>query len=88
MKYNLTFRQLVDKMLEPHGVNYDYVVKNPMIDGKHWYDHYTWTKDEQNEFIRWAVDLVRAKHYWNRDLAESEVAWFILSFGLRVEHIT
>ena len=52
MRYNQTFKDLVNKMLEPYNVDYDYVVKNPIIEGNNWYEHYTWTKDDQNEFIR------------------------------------
>lgn len=34
--------ELINKMLEPYGINYQYVKDHPTIDGIPWYDYYTW----------------------------------------------
>jgi hypothetical protein len=83
-KVDKVFVELVNKMLKKHGVNYDFVLANPLINGEDWFYHYTWTQKEQNEFIDWAVNLLIKKKKWSKAYCEKEMGWFMLAFGLRV----
>jgi hypothetical protein len=80
-------RFLVDKMLkERHGVDFDYVVKNQTIEGTPWYQYYTWTEQEQEQYRRWFIEVL-TKHVTPKyPRREAERIWdsFNLNYGLKV----
>ena len=49
-----------------------------------WFEYYTWTKDEQEEFRVWFVGECRKRFRMTKKVAESEADWFLLGHGLRV----
>ena len=75
-----TLNALINKQLEPHGKTHDQVANNPT-----WFLNYTTTKEEQSKFMDWAVDYLMENNKLSRKLAETEVSWFILSWGLTIE---
>lgn len=77
-------KKLVDKMLEPYGVNYDYVVENQFIEGEDWYMHYTWDTAEERDFRTWAVKEIRKHFKCTKEKAEKEYDMFNLMWGLRL----
>jgi hypothetical protein len=86
-KYSQTIDILLSKMIEGR-VPFDLVelkdkVKNN-LDWR-WFDDFTWSEQEQKEFIDWAIEIVRKRHYYNKAWATKEVGWFILRWGLKVK---
>ena len=77
-------RLVFDKMLEHHGVSYDHVIANPVIDGINWYEYYTMTTEQENEFREWFMRFMKLCGY-NKRVAEREYAVFNLCFGLKIE---
>lgn len=73
---------LINKMLEKHGVDYDYVVKNQHIDGVPWYRHFTWNVSEEDEYSKWFVERFKKVHKYPVKLAKRELAYFLLQWGL------
>lgn len=77
-------RILINKMLEPYKVDYDYIKENPVIDGKNWYTYYTMSEEQEKEFEAFAVDVLKKELRLNQVRAESEYSWFSLMYGLKV----
>ena len=71
------FMQLVNKQLEPHGVTYEDVKSDP-----EWYMKYKTSAEDEKVFLDWGTDLIRTNLKLNKNLAESEMSWFILQWGL------
>ena len=71
------FKALVNKQLEPYGVSYEDVLDQP-----DWYMQYQTTSEKEKEFIKWGVNLIRKELKLNVKMAEMEMSWFILQWGL------
>lgn len=71
------FIKLVNKQLEPFSVKYSDVIDNP-----NWYMDYKTTREEENKFMKWGVDLIREELKLSKKQAELEMNWFILQWGL------
>lgn len=76
-KQRNVFIQLVNKQLEPHGVTY-----NDVKDDPNWYMNYKTTRESEQEFIDWGSQLMQEELGLTQDLAEREISWFILQWGL------
>lgn len=72
-------------MLEPHGVNYDDVRNEPVINGEEWYSYFTMTPEEDATFRKWAIDRIRKVMKCSIASAERDFDWFWLAYGLRVD---
>ena len=46
--------------------------------------NYSTTKDQQTKFMEWAVNYLIENLGISRKLAEIEVSWFILTWGIKV----
>ena len=83
--------ELINMMLEKHGITYDTIIANCdenkrwLIDGKDWYYHYTMTKSEYDEFRKKAIALIAKKLKLNKKVAEEEFSWWFLNIGLVIE---
>jgi len=84
-KYEIVIRKLVNRMLEPYGKDYDYVMACPEIEGELWCTYYTWTDEESNKFEEWAIDTLRKDMKWSKEKAEKEYGWFNLMYGLKIK---
>lgn len=71
------FKTLVNKQLEPFGVSYDDVLNQP-----DWYMQYQTTPEKEQDFIKWGTELIRKELKLNKKMAEMEMSWFILQWGL------
>ena len=71
------FIELVNKQLEPFNVTYDDVKSDV-----NWYMKYQVTKEEEDEFINYGVNLIREKFKTSKKAAEKDMSWFILQWGL------
>ena len=76
---------LINKMLEKHNVDIEFVKKNPEIRGKPWYIYYTFTPQEEEIFEKWAIDFIKKSLKCSKERARHEYAWFNLAWGLHVE---
>lgn len=71
------FKDLINKQLEPFGKNYESVLNE-----KDWFLNYPVTQEQEDEFIQWGVKHLCKKLKITRSLAEQQMNWFILDFGL------
>ena len=82
-KIDQFYKDAVNKMLEPHGVDFDYVLKNQKITGIEWFQYYTWTKSDREEYQKWFVAEMRKRLRIPKYRAEKEFASFNLMWGLK-----
>lgn len=88
-------RLFINKSLEKHGVDYDYILENQKQiledTGKEWYQIYTF--DTEKEFDEWksfCIEILtkRLKPYrFSKKRAIQEFAMFNLSFGLSQNYL-
>lgn len=71
------FVELINKQLEPFGKKFDDVIDVP-----NWYMKYKTTYDKEREFAEYAKKRVMQVLGLNSKMAENEVSWFILQWGL------
>ncbi len=81
-KQKTVFIELVNKQLEPFGVTYNDVSNDP-----DWYMRYRITKEQEDSFIKWGIDLIREKLKLTKKMAEQEMSWFILQWGLTTSQV-
>ena len=81
-KQREVFIKLINKQLEPFGVNYNDVKSDP-----DWYMRYRITPEQEQEFIEWGIDLIRKKLKMSKKMAEQEMSWFILQWGLTTNQV-
>lgn len=62
-----------------HDVTFDDVVKEP----EGYYNRYTWTPEQENQWISWATDYVKKNLKHRSSYADREVTMFNLCYGLR-----
>tara|TARA_Y100000766_G_C18620350_1_gene465818 strand:+ start:374 stop:640 length:267 start_codon:yes stop_codon:yes gene_type:complete len=68
---------LIDEQLKPYHKKY-----KDVKDINQWFMRYTTTKEEQTRFSNWAVNYLIENLNISKKLAEVEVSWFILEWGL------
>ena len=76
-KIESLFIELINKQLEPHGVTYEDVKKDP-----NWFMNYSTDAETEKEFIEHCIKRIREVLKLNKKLAEKEAQWFILQWGL------
>ena len=53
---------------------------------KEWYNKWTMTQDQHDEFKAYAIPLLKKVFKCNKSRAESTFDWFDLEFGLRIKN--
>ena len=76
-KQREVFIELVNLQLAPHGKSYADVKGDP-----EWYMKYKTTRDSEKTFMSEGVSIIRNKLGLTKKLAEKEMSWFILQWGL------
>lgn len=76
-KINEVFVELINMQLKPHGKTYDDVKGDP-----DWYMRYSTTREGEKIFMKEGTDLIRKRLRLNKKMAEMEMSWFILQWGL------
>jgi hypothetical protein len=71
------FIELVNLQLKPHGKTFKDVKGDP-----EWYMKYKTSRDSEKTFITEGVKIIRKKLGLTAKLAEKEMSWFILQWGL------
>ena len=76
-KQQQVFVELVNLQLKPHGKSYADVKGDP-----EWYMKYKTNRVDEKKFMSRGVDIIRKKLGLTQKLAEKEMSWFILQWGL------
>lgn len=71
------FIELINLQLKPHGKTYKDVVKE-----NDWYMRYNTTREKEAVFIKEATKILKTKLKMSKAVAEKEISWFILQWGL------
>ena len=79
-----TLNDLVNGMFIAAGYNLS--IDDVRDSSDNWFDKYTWTKDQQQDFTSWAIDYMKRKLNYSTREAARQVSWFILGYGLRVKY--
>lgn len=78
-------KDLIDKMFEiaGHDIGYDDVVGRD----DEWFNEYTMTQDQNDEWFRWGIDYLYSKKIVSsKRLAKKEMSWFNLGHGLKIKN--
>lgn len=78
---NNIVEHLINKMFEIIGVSETY---QNLIDTKSetWFRDYSWNKEQEEEFIKYARPLIKKTYRLTKGLVERELNWFLLFYGL------
>jgi hypothetical protein len=71
------FIELINLQLAPHNKTYNDVINNP-----EWYMQFSTTREKENEFISKGIEILRSKLKMSAKIAQQEMSWFILQWGL------
>jgi hypothetical protein len=79
-KNNIVVKTLINKMFEI--ANHNVVFED--IEGRqdNWYQQWTMTEAQNEEWKNWGIAFLRKKKRWNKFLAEREMGMFALCYGL------
>ena len=76
-KQEQVFIELGNLQLKPHGKTYEDVKGDP-----EWYMKYKTSRDSEKTFMSEGSELIRKKLGLTKKLAEKEMSWFVLQWGL------
>lgn len=82
-------RLIINKQLEKYNVDYDYIKANPEIDGKPWYQYYTFdSEQEYNDWKDYCMELLtkQVRPKYSKELASKEFLWIDLMWGLKCNY--
>ena len=81
-KQRLILKELIDKMFEIAGHD----LKFEDVEGRkdNWYQQYTMTEVQNEEWRDWGINHLRKKRRWNKKLADREMRMLDLYCGLKI----
>ena len=71
--------------MEPHGVTYDYIYENQVIDGQEWYNYYTWSEADMEAFKKYASKRIKKVLRLPDSRVDFEVGMFMLAYSLKIK---
>lgn len=77
---------IINKQLENYGVTMEHVLENPEIEGKPWYQHYTFdSKQEYDNWRNFCKELFTKKVFPKVSVKrfENSFVWIDLQYGLK-----
>lgn len=84
-------RTILNKMLEPHGIDLDYIMSLPqdehgrqMIEGAEWFRYYTMTQEQHDEWKKWTLEYLKTT-FIPKNRHAREFVWFDLMYGLKIQ---
>ena len=89
MNEDQAIRAIINKELEPYGVDMDYVIANPKIEDKDWFHYYTFkSQEEYDEWKKFVYDTLTKKTYprFSKKRFELEFPWIDLMWGLKHDY--
>jgi len=74
---------LINKIFEiaGHDIKYEQLLERK----DDWYNQYTWTEEQQNEWIKWGEEFLYKKYARTKKGAQTEMAMFNLNYGLKIQ---
>lgn len=81
---DVILRAILNKMLEKHNIDFDYVLKHQEIDGKDWFDYYTMTQAEYETWKEWSMQYLKGTNL-PESTHENEFAMVNLMWGLKIQ---
>ena len=81
-KEKLILKELIDKMFEIAGHD----LKFEDVEGRkdHWFQEYTMTEAQNEEWRDWGIKLIMKKRRYNKYLADREMRMLDLYCGLKI----
>jgi hypothetical protein len=81
-KNKLILKELIDKMFEIAGHD----LKFEDVEGRtdNWYQQYTMTEAQNEEWREWGIKFIMKKHHYNKYLADREIRMLDLYCGLKI----
>jgi hypothetical protein len=81
-KNKLVLKELIDKMFEMAGHD----LKFEDVEGRtdNWFQQYTMTETQNEEWREWGIKLIMKKRRYNRYLADREMRMLDLYCGLKI----
>jgi hypothetical protein len=81
-KNKLILKELIDKMFEIAGHD----LKFEDVEGRkdNWFQQYTMTEAQNEEWRDWGIKLIMKKHRYNKYLADREMRMLDLYCGLKI----
>ena len=84
-------KDLINLMMKKYGITYDEIEshldekKQWLIDGKNWFEYYTFTKEEEQNFRKEAIDMIAKRLKMSKKTAAQEFGWWYLFIGLSLK---
>lgn len=82
-KYDRVIKMLIDEMFLIAG--YPYVTYEDILGKEKWFLEYTMTMEQNEQFKKAGIEILRREMKWNIKRAEQEIGWFCLMYGLKLE---
>lgn len=78
-------RPVITYMLREYGVDYDYVVKHPKINGVPWYKYYWDSPESKKEFLDWLKNFLKTKVNYKPHKLADVIYSIDTTWGLKLE---
>lgn len=78
-------RPVITYMLREYGVDYDYVVKHPKINGVLWCKYYWDTPESKKHFLDWLKKFLKIKVNYKPHKLEDVIYTIDTIWGLKLE---
>ena len=76
-------KDLINKMFEIAG--HKVVFEDIANRQDEWYWQWTMTEEQNKEWRSWGVSYLRKKKRWRKPFAETQMAFFDLAYGLKID---
>lgn len=73
-------KKLINKQLEPYNVTYEGVLND-----SEWFLKYSTTQEQEEEFKKWGIEILRKELKMTKNEAEKEMDMFLLKYGLTIK---
>lgn len=73
-------KKLINKQLEPYNVTYEDVLND-----SEWFLKYSTTQEQEEEFKKWGIDILKKELKMTKNEAEKEMDMFLLKYGLTIK---
>lgn len=83
-KKKQALQDILNKMFEVSGHDLTFDDIQSMEDSVNWFQQYTMTKDQNKQWREWSVDYLRKKLRLTKVMAEKEIDWLDMQFGLKI----
>jgi hypothetical protein len=82
--YSKHLEIIVNKMFDIAG--YDVTYRTLVGRKDDWYDQYTMTEEQSNEWIEWSCNYLVSKRLFGKKVAKLEMSMVNLNYGLKIKN--